>query len=475
MPKDTLFDMLARLGNEDILPMHMPGHKRALSAFPWLSSLGGAFDITETEGFDDLNAPEGVLRDMEERAARLWGSRAAYLSVNGSTGGMFAALSACGRGGVLIARNCHRSVFNAAEKLGLRAEYLMPSRVEGYGIFGEITPDEAAKRLRETGCKALVVTSPTYEGVTSDISALAEAAHSAGALLIADAAHGAHLGLSEAFPPSAVREGADIVVTSLHKTLPALTQTALLHVCSERADVDDIAAGMATFCTSSPSYVLMASVDGMLRYFENGGSSRLDALADALSDFRKKACVFRRLRVLGAGDKEANTVNIDASKIYIDCIKCGFSGHTLKRRAREEFGIELEYAGGRGALAYATIGDDEGSLNRLFAALSAIDGEDEPLFAESSYSDFPPFGERVLPLGEAALRGRGYLPLEEAEGRIAAESVYVYPPGVPVLLPGERVTAECVGYLLAAKREGAEVAAPRGVLRGKLRVTVPRE
>ena len=210
--------------------MHMPGHKRNFVKFPWLRELGGEFDITEIEGFDDLHDPDGLILDINRRAAALWGSRQAFLTVNGSTGGIFAAIAAAvpAGGRVLVARNCHRSVFNAASALRLQTEYVVPPVVSGFGIFGSVTPEAVDRALREKPCHAVVVTSPTYEGAMSDVRGIAEVCAMHGALLVVDGAHGAHLGLSDAFPDGGTGEDADIVVQSLHKTLPALTQTAIV-------------------------------------------------------------------------------------------------------------------------------------------------------------------------------------------------------------------------------------------------------
>ena len=246
MSEKSLLEIFSRLDGQ--IPMHMPGHKRDLDEFPWLGMPLGKCDVTEISGFDDLYAPEGVLADILARLAALWGSRRAFLSVNGSTGAVFAALSLAGRNGVLAARNCHRSVFAAVKELGIRTEYVFPRTVSGRGFLGSVSPEDIAARLDETGCGAVVVTSPTYEGVMSDIAGIARAAHERGAVLIVDCAHGAHLGLSDAFPDGGVREGADIVVSSLHKTLPALTQTAVLHVCSDRVSEDAAASAIAAFC-----------------------------------------------------------------------------------------------------------------------------------------------------------------------------------------------------------------------------------
>ena len=474
MKEDSLYRKLIALRSSDILPMHMPGHKRALAEFPWLADLGAAFDITETEGFDDLYAPCGTLKDLLCRLASVWGSRRAFLSVNGSTGAMFAALSAVGEKGVIAARNCHRSVFNAIERLKLPSATVLPDIAEGMGFYGSVSPQAVAEALDATGYKAVVLTSPTYEGILSDVRAIADVAHERGALLILDAAHGAHLGLSDAFPKGGVREGADIVVMSLHKTLPSLTQTAVLHIATERADASDIASAIAAFDTSSPSYVFMAGVDGMAEYLEKRGRDKLTELASELAAFREKASSFKRLRLFDGMARDGRVFDIDSSKLYFDCLKCGFSGYELKKRLLSEFGIEVESAYPHGVLAYATVGDSCASLGRLFEACAAIDASGDAAENAESVSA-PVFGERAEELFRAARLPSEKVSFQGAVGRVAAESVWVYPPGIPVLLPGERVTEGCVRYLAGAERRGAEVAAGGGQARGSVRVTAERD
>lgn len=467
MSEKSLLEIFSRLDGQ--ISMHMPGHKRDLDEFPWLGMPLGKCDVTEISGFDDLYAPEGVLADILARLAALWGSRRAFLSVNGSTGAVFAALSLAGRNGVLAARNCHRSVFAAVKELGIRTEYVFPRTVSGRGFLGSVSPEDIAARLDETGCGAVVVTSPTYEGVMSDIAGIARAAHERGAVLIVDCAHGAHLGLSDAFPDGGVREGADIVVSSLHKTLPALTQTAVMHVCSDRVDADAAAEEIAAFCTSSPSYALMASVDGMLGYLEKKGSERLRFLADELASFRRRLTALAHLEVFdGGGASSAEIYRTDSSKIYIDCTKCDLSGYALKATLRDRFGIELESASCGGALAYATVGDERESFLRLAEALESLDAECAP--AEGKVVPAPVFGEKTAEIAEVGRAPSRLVPLRDAVGKIAAESVWVYPPGVPVLLPGERVTGGAASYLAEAEAMGASVAAARGAARGNIRV-----
>ena len=223
---------LNELEQSDIYPFHMPGHKRAFLPFanPY------AIDITEIEGFDNLHHATGILQEAQQKAADLYGAKKTYYLVNGSTCGLLAAISAAVPRGekILVARNCHKAVYHAMYLRQLVPVYLYPEDT-AYGIQGQVTPQMVRKQLEQTpDIRAVVITSPTYDGVVSDIKNIADTVHAYGIPLIVDEAHGAHFGFSPEFPENATRLGADAVIMSVHKTLPAFTQTALLHLCSDR-------------------------------------------------------------------------------------------------------------------------------------------------------------------------------------------------------------------------------------------------
>ena len=227
-------ERLKELAQSHIYPFHMPGHKRAALEF----SNPYSIDITEIEGFDNLHHPEGIIREAQEKAARLYGARRTYYLVNGSTCGILAAISAAVPRGerILVARNSHKAVYNAVYLRQLAAEYVYPVDTR-CGVQGQITPQQVEQKLAAfSDIKAVVITSPTYDGIVSDVAGIAEVVHRFGIPLIVDEAHGAHFGFHPAFPENAVKLGADAVIMSVHKTLPAFTQTALLHLCSDRID-----------------------------------------------------------------------------------------------------------------------------------------------------------------------------------------------------------------------------------------------
>ena len=289
----SLFDELTEYGKKDILPMHMPGHKRQSidSALPY------TLDITETDGFDNLHDRRGILRELSDNLAGAKNAPYAIPLVGGSTAGILASVYAMTKPGdsVIISRGCHKSVYRACEIRNLRVSYLYP-RTSPEGFFLSETPGELEKCLFENpGAKLVVITSPTYEGIISDIKNLSEVSHSHGAKILVDAAHGAHLGCSEFFPKDAISLGADVSVESLHKTLPSLTQTAALYL-NEGIDHAAFENALDIFETSSPSYVLMASIDICLSYIAE--KEKFARYSEMLNEFRKSNKNLEKIKVM---------------------------------------------------------------------------------------------------------------------------------------------------------------------------------
>jgi len=324
-------------------------------------------DTTEIAGFDDLHAPEGILLEAQARAAALWGSDRAYFLINGSTAGLLAGIYATVSPGdrVLLVRGHHRAIDHAVELLGLRPVYIDPPQLTG-GAFDSVPP-EAVEAALEThpDMRLVVLTSPTYEGVLSDIGAIAEIAHGRDIPLFVDEAHGAHLGLSQHFPESAISQGADLVVQSLHKTLPSLTQTAILHRIGARVDHARIQHALDIFQTSSPSYLLMASIDSCVALMADKGAELLAAWRSRLDHFRAEATGLTRLRLLNG--------SIDPSKITILTAGVSLSGAALMERLRRDHRIELEMARENYAVAMTGLGSTDADFKRLLDALYAVD------------------------------------------------------------------------------------------------------
>lgn len=410
--------LLEKLKENNMKPYHMPGHKRRGIA----EGLPYDIDITEIEGFDNLHDMQGVIKDIADRGTQIYKSYASYPLVNGSTCGILAGIYSLTRENknILIARNCHKSVYNAVEITGLNPTYIMPE-IEKLGIMGKITAESIENALKDSNIGTVVITSPTYEGVTSDVDAIYQVCKRYGAYLFVDAAHGAH------FMEKAVK--CDMCVMSLHKTLPALTQTALLNICSDRVDKSLVQHALSIFETSSPSYVLLASIDECLRYVQEHKEA-FDALERNLSFFYENAVAFDNMEVFCFDDK---------AKIMI----ASADGYLLADLLRKH-NIEIEMASDYYVLAIVTCQDRLDDLKILLRALCKID------------KTLPPYSiAKTLPInlpqkGDGAGDGE-FCEIDMCCGKISKEYIWAYPPGVPLVAPNEIIDKEIIEYLKSKK------------------------
>lgn len=493
--KDThiLYSQLEDYVSEGPYPFHMPGHKRRMEPAPGLPY---AWDVTEVPGTDDLHDARGILREAMRRTAELWGADRTWYLVNGSTCGLLAGIRALARPGdeVLCARNCHKAVFHALALAGYRVHWILPEADPSWGICRGLGAGQVEAALRRHPlARALILTSPTYEGVLSDVSGICAACHARGLPVLVDEAHGAHLmPLSEraGFPAGALACGADLVVQSPHKTLPSLTQTALLHLAGSRVDPGRIEEELDIFETSSPSYPLLASLDGCTGLLGARGEELFAAWALRIGRFDSAVRDLSGIRILGrrtgSGGDPQPAVDWDSAagglydpgKILIDARRAGLSGRDLAALLRRRFHMETEMSSEAAVLAMTSPCDAEDALDRLAAALRAIDcgGEPQPPCSDAarrggsapggtggpSHEARGSLAAALLSLrpvsvctpAQAAGQAAEEVPLMSAAGRICAEYLYFYPPGIPFLVPGEAVTREHCRLLLKAEGEG---------------------
>lgn len=484
--KGELERKLRAYGASDFYGFHMPGHKRQMRLFADVYGI----DITEIDGFDDLHHPQadGVLTKAQRRAARIYGAEETHFLVNGSTAGILAAVSGCtaGKGKILMARNCHRSVYHAAELRGLQAIYLYPHFVGELGINGGIDPADVEKALAlDSEIQAVLITSPTYDGVCSDVRAIAGLCHQYKKPLIVDQAHGAHFPFSEYFPEDAVKAGADVVIHSVHKTLPALTQTALLHIQGELVDRQKLCHYLSVYQTSSPSYVLMASIDACMNCMETQGEALFEAHARMLEEFRQGCGDLKLLSLEGAGlPGQCAITDYDRSKLLIRTGKAGISGEQLHELLRARYHLQMELEAPSYVLGIASVADSEEGFLRLSKALHELDRElfwargqdraEEKKVTASSVKNRTGESETdwllemrrqreqegfpvELSIGEAQEREWELVKLTDSPGRTAATYIYLYPPGIPLLVPGERIVFRAVEQIAEYERTGLRV------------------
>jgi len=410
--------LLELLKENNKKPYHMPGHKRQKIS----DGIPYDIDITEIEGFDNLHDMQGVLKGVADRASAVYESIASYPLVNGSTCGVLAGIYSLTRENknVLIARNCHGSVFNAIELLNLNPTYIMP-QIHDFGIMGKISAEDVECKLKNTNIKTVVITSPTYEGIISDVEAIYDVCKRYGARLFVDCAHGAHIVDA---PPKC-----DICVMSLHKTLPALTQTALLHVYSDKVDMDLVRYALSVFETSSPSYVLLASIDECLRYVENNKRDFTE-LSGNLSYFYENTVALDNMKVIHFDDR---------TKIIIT----SSDGYNLAERLREH-NIEVEMASDYYVLAIVTPLDKINDLQILLRALYRID-KTLPPYKIGKVPEFS-IPERKDHTGDGE-----FVDIGDCCGRISKEYIRAYPPGIPIVTPGEVLDQGVIDYLKSKK------------------------
>ena len=427
----TLDKIIKSYTSTDILPMHMPGHKRNSAMLG--TSLPWELDITEIPLIlDHFGEGKDYVSNMERRAAKLFGFAGGkgYISTNGGTGAILAAIHATVTAvgdKVIMARNCHKSIYHAAQICHLSPSYITPEICPDSGISGAVTAEQVSNALAASPDTDLVIiTSPTYEGVMSDIDAIAAVVHQNGAILMVDAAHGSHLAIGGTSPFSA----ADIVVHSLHKTLPALTQTAvLLENITKDHPAINFAASMEMFNSSSPSYPLLASVDQCLQLIEKQG-------IELFRDYKKMMKVFREYTILENLSVDFCSQLYDFGKVVIRGRKHQISGTKLMTLLRDEFDIELEMASTAYALAMTSICDEEDHFMALSAALVWIDQN----MMEQLYIPSQRFTSPTLPqVAMAAHLAAKSDPIALKAKGVASEYVFAYPPGIPLIVPGEVV------------------------------------
>jgi arginine/lysine/ornithine decarboxylase len=296
---------------------------------------------------------------------------------------------------------------------------------------------------------AVILTSPTYDGVVSDITAISEIVHAHGIPLIVDEAHGAHLGFHPYFPQTAVRLGADVVIQSMHKTLPSFTQTALLHVKGNRIDQAQIARFLDIYETSSPSYVLMAGMDRCVRMLEEDGTSYFNEYTKQLKDFYQKADRLHNLKVLQPGElSKEECYAFDPSKIVINGSKCGLNGKQLYEIFLDKYHLQMELCSGDYVLAMTSFLNTAKDYDRLFHALMEIDDEyleeENTVNASGFISRVYVPNEKEMEIAEAVDSTHCEIPLTKAAGKLSGDYIYLYPPGIPLLVPGEVITEKMI-------------------------------
>ena len=582
MSKESLYSKLIEYSKNGRYPLHMPGHKRQRKLFDFNKAFVGDedffnkpvdnsvnelnedkeisvyvnnqydpfdIDITEINGFDDLHHPEGIIKAAMENASDFFGTRATFFLVNGSSCGILSAITAVTNIGdtIILGRNCHKSAYNAVQLRDLNVEYVYPEIVEGFNISGGYKPEEIEQKFVEAEkknikVKAVVITSPTYGGIVSDIKKIAEIVHGHNSILIVDEAHGAHMILSDEFPTSAYKLGADIVIESAHKTLPAMTQTAFLHVQGDKVSVKDVQRMLSVYQSSSPSYVLMSSLDKCIRELPTKGQKDVNEMLITLKKFHNRVKNLKVLKVLDRSIIGKNSVyDFDISKIVIflnmklksiekdnvelnitklnntvssntvlsdtvlnntllsdtvlnntllsntvsdkaeinnakldnaktnntelntDKINETYDGKYLESILREKYNFEIEMCSKDYVIGMTSICDNMDEILRLADNLVEIDNyiadkiKDKSLLEQTNTEILLEKTEQVMTIYEALLCKKEKIDVCNAVGRVSAGYVYIYPPEIPIIVPGDLITNQMLKKIMEYKMSNLNI------------------
>ncbi len=486
--REDILTLVEKYSKNDYLPMHMPGTKRNGELLQMDNPY--AIDITEIDGFDNMHNAESVIKDAFQAAANLFKSEETLYLVNGSSAGILSAICGATRKGdkVLVARNSHCSVYNAILLNELEPAYIVPECDKKTGIYSGIKPEQIEAELNKKEneqIKAVIITSPTYEGNVSDIAKIAKIVHERKIPLIVDEAHGSHFGFHEAFPQTAVECGADLVINSIHKTLPSLTQTALLHINGQIVDRNRVRRYWNMYQTTSPSYLLMGAIDRCVNLLNNKGDMLFAEYVANLKALRERLGKLKNIHLLD---------NDDISKIVLVCD----NGKMLYDTLLKKYHIQFEMASLRYCIAMTSVADKKEYYERFAIALEEYDSnygraevnktsekQEGYTDKQEAYTDNPEaYTDRQgkysksedineydfdictdidvkMSPAEAIDKldncGADLLQLDKAEGKISASMVLVYPPGIPVVNYGEVITENVIDIIRKSSENHLEI------------------
>lgn len=455
MKKPIILKELTKLSKRNMVSFHVPGHKSGKIFERYnLESIDniGKFDTTEIPGSDNLHAPEGMIKEAQERAKEFYGADYSFFLVNGTTCGIISMIMAATNPGdkIIVPRDCHRSVISGMILGGVVPVYVKPEICPELFLSMAITAETIENTIKDhPDVKAVVITYPNYYGICSDIEKIAAIVHRYNKILLVDEAHGAHLKLSESLPISALDAGADIVVHSTHKTLPSFAQSSMLHVKGKRIDIDKLKFMLSLNQSSSPSYLLMASLDMAINIVTEEGNYLMQKLIGNINDFREEIDKIEGLNIFS---KEIigryGVKDIDITKLTINMKKIGIDGIKLEEIIRKKYNIQVEMADMYNVLAVSSIANDKHDFERFARALRSIHDDKKITHKKNELPEFSFMIPKVelLPR-EAVYAEKKSIPFTQSSGSVSGEYIIPYPPGIPLVCPGEVISQEVIEYV----------------------------
>lgn len=458
--KTPLFDALMEYVDNNTIPFHVPGHKKGQGMINKFKDFVGtnvlSIDVTVFKQVDSLHKPTGAIKEAQELAADAHNADHTFFSIHGTSGAIQAMIMSVVSQGdkIIIPRNVHKSVTAGIILSGADPVYMHPEIDRRVGVALNVTPETVKKTLEHNpDAKAVLIVNPTYYGVSTDIEKIAEIVHSYGIPLIVDEAHGPHLHFNNKLPICAMDAGADICAQSTHKIVGSLTQSSLLHVRKGLVDVNRVKTVMSLLQTTSPSYILLASLDVARQQMALEGKELINMTIELARYARERINKIAGLYCFGEEvlEKEG-AYGFDPTKITINCRDLGLSGYDLERILAEKYFIQPEMSDLYNVLCVFSFGDTKEKIDALLQALEEISSEQCcKLIKKTEILDVPNIPESVLTPRDAFNSMTIAVPIEDSVGLISAEFLMAYPPGIPILCPGEIVTTEIVHYVRALK------------------------
>ncbi len=473
------FQVLLEYVDAGVIPFHTPGHKQGIGMDRAFRDFVGdnvlAIDLTQIRGLDDLLQPEEALVEAQELAAECFGAEQSFFLINGSTSGnqcmMMAALNPGDK--LALPRNSHKSAMGGLIMSGATPVWMQPEVDEALHMDHTITPETVrATLLHDPDIKAIYIVSPTYYGVAADLEAIAAIAHEHRIPLLVDEAWGPHFHFHPALPLSAMQAGADMAINSTHKMLGSLSQTAMLHVQGSRIRLDRLKAVYKLFLSTSPNLVLVASLDVARRQMAMEGPALLSRTIEIAQDARRQLNEIPRVYCFGEElEGRQGVFDLDPTKITVTVKDLGYTGYEAEEILRRRYNVQVELADLFNIVALYTIGTTQEASDALIHGVRELAREDRPvdIFSPSGVLDrrvktgtyqlpkIPPI--RLIPR-DAFLSDTEFVPFKNSAGRICAEVITPYPPGIPVISPGEQITPEIIDYLALEKKAGVKMQGP---------------
>lgn len=450
-----IFETLLAHAKRQVVSFHTPGHKNGKGIDKKLKQFTGKslyyFDVTVFPEVDSLHDPVGPIKKAQALMAEAYGVQHSFFLVNGSTvGNQAMLLSACNPGdSIILSRNAHKSIMSGIILSGVWPIWIQPKVDQNLDLLFEPSPEQIESTLNQfPEAKAVFVTSPTYNGVTADLVKISEIVHRHGKVLLVDEAHGPHLKFHEDLPISAVEAGADLCVQSTHKILSALSQGSVLHFNSELVDINRVRKIVSMLQTTSPNYLVLASIDLARRQAVLNGEGILEKVIRIAEEGRKRINLTRHFFSFTRKEIQARGYDLDVTKLTINVTKSGFSGQEIDTILSKEYDIQVDAADLFNLIAILGTGSDKTDMARLLKALEEIDSKYHGT-AKNWILQIPSLStEMVMMPREVFLSKKAKrVPISKAAGHIAAQTLTPYPPGIPILIPGERITKEICDYL----------------------------